>query len=50
MLDVYCCFIVIKIMGNQICCDENHQKTTELEKLEDEVVQKISVVERVPLP
>lgn len=33
-------------MGNKLCCDESHEKLTEMEKLEDDVIFKISVVNR----
>lgn len=37
-------------MGNKICCDETHQKPSEIEKLDEEIVRNISVVEVVSLP
>ena len=37
-------------MGNKICCDETHQKPSEIEKLDEEIVRNISVVEVVPPP
>lgn len=34
-------------MGNQICCDESHQKPGVIEQLEKDVVHKISLADRV---
>lgn len=34
-------------MGNQMCCDESHQKPGVLEQLEKDVVHKISLADRV---
>lgn len=34
-------------MGNQMCCDESHQKPGAIEELEKDVVHKISLADRV---